>query len=363
MLEQEESAKDLLDRLYNLFVPSDNDAQSEPLQRLIDFLNTSSQVIDHLQVEDTAEENQTESIFSGKSVLATIAQLINCALDNPEMLAQRYAAFSHHILEIVRGRSSLEPDPGDRRFRDPLWKESFFLRALVQIYLTWQQELQLWLCAQPLTQADKMRAEFILRQLVAALAPSNFPLNPSALKRAEKTQGKSFVAGIINWLQDVNFNHCMPQQIKRDAYTLGKDLAATNGSVVYRNDLLELIQYQPQTAKVHRKPILLIPPQINKYYIFDLSPKNSLLGYLVQQGLQMFVVSWRNPHATNGNWSLETYLMALLEAILAIQEICRSKKIGIISACAGGLTTQVLVGYLAKVKKLVWIIKPFSSPH
>jgi polyhydroxyalkanoate synthase len=268
MLDQENAAKDVLDIIYELFL-NNNGTQNkpEPLQRLIDFLEQSSQLIDEIDFVEEPEQFATDSAISGKSIFYTIKVIINSALKNPDLLAQRYSAFAMALLEIFQQQSNLQPDSADRRFRDPLWQNSYFLRAILQIYLAWKNELQQWLDVQPLTVADKQRVQFIINQLIAALAPSNLPVNPVALKRAEKTQGKSMVAGLINWVQDVCFNRAMPKQIKADAYEVGKDLAITPGAVVYRNEVLELIQYQPQTNKVHRKPILLIPPQINKFYI------------------------------------------------------------------------------------------------
>lgn len=352
MLDQEDTEKDVLDVVCELFLQQGDGARHDPLQRLIDFLEQSKDVIDQISLmEKSAGSATDESTLTGKSVVETLKLIINSAIKNPDLLADRYAAFSVALLEIFQQTSRIQPDPSDRRFRDSLWQDSVFLRSLLQIYLAWKQELQNWLDAQPLEDDDKKRMQFIIDQLVSALAPCNFPFNPVALKRAEKTQGKSMVAGVVNWVQDVCFNQAMPKQIKDNAYTLGKDLAITPGDVVYRNEVLELIQYKLQTNKVHRKPVLLIPPQINKYYIFDLTPKNSVLNYLVQQGLQMFVVSWRNPRKTEGDWSLETYIKALLEVLQVMRTICRCKKIGVISGCAGGLTTQALLGYLAKVKK------------
>jgi len=349
MLGQENTEKDVLDFIYDIFLPKDGNARSEPLQRLIDFLEQSKDVIDQFSLLNAS--SVPESPIANKSVIDTFKLIINAAINNPDALAQRYASFSVALLKIFQQNSDVEPDPSDRRFRDALWKDSVFLRSLLQIYLVWKKEVEQWLDEQALADDDKKRVQFIVNQWVSTLAPCNLPINPAAVKRAEKTQGKSMVSGLINWVQDVCFNQAMPKQVKENAYTLGKDLAITPGDVVYRNDVLELIQYKPQTAKVHRKPVLLIPPQINKYYIFDLTPKNSVLNYLVQQGLQMFVISWRNPNKTEGNWNLETYIKALLEALQVMQAICRCKKIGVISGCAGGLTTQALLGYLAKVKK------------
>jgi polyhydroxyalkanoate synthase subunit PhaC len=183
----------------------------------------------------------------------------------------------------------------------------------------------------------------------AAGAPSNLPLNPAALRRADSTQGKSVIAGLRHWIDDVINNRAMPRQVCPTAYKVGEDLALTPGAVVYRNDLLELIQYAPQTTNVRRRPVLLIPPQINKFYVFDLKPERSLIGHLIRAGLQMFVLSWRNPSRAEPNWGLDRYIESTIQAMDVIRVITCSRTAGIISACAGGYTATALLGYLAEV--------------
>lgn len=285
----------------------------------------------------------------GKGVLETFGLILTMALDHPDKLADQLASFATLTLDILRQTADPppEPTPRDRRFRDPLWQESPVLRGLMQVYLAWQQHLQAWLNAHDLSPMDKLRVQFMLDQVVAAFSPSNLPLHPAALKRAETTGGQSAVSGLKNFVGDVQFNRGMPRQIRSDAYVVGATLATTPGSVVYRNDQLELIQYQPQTAKVHAIPVLLIPPQINKFYAFDLKPANSMLGFLVRQGFQVFAISWLNPDARAAAWGLETYLVAVLAAIQATRSITGADGVNVISACAGGLTTMALLGHLA----------------
>lgn len=285
----------------------------------------------------------------GKGFLDTFALILTLALDKPDLLSEHLFRFATVALDILRqrGEDLPQPDPRDRRFRDPLWQESPVLRGLMQLYLAWGQHLQGWVDDLPLEAADRLRVQFVLDQLKAAFAPSNLPLHPAALKRAQATGGKSTVAGLKNFFGDVALNRGMPRQIRPGAFRLGETLAVTPGAVVFRNAQLELIQYAPQTPRVRARPVLLIPPQINKYYAFDLKPANSVLGWLVRQGFQVFTLSWRNPEAEAADWGIETYLAATLDAMAAIRAITGAGQVNLVSACAGGLTAMSLIGHLA----------------
>jgi polyhydroxyalkanoate synthase subunit PhaC len=289
------------------------------------------------------------SAFHGKGILETIQLILARAIGQPERLAEHYAAFAGEALKIFNNTSDLRPDPGDRRFKDGLWNDSTLHRILVQLYLAWRYSMQGWLAEQSLDERDRKRIGFIFEQIIAALAPSNLPLNPAALKRARDTDGESVVNGVRNWLGDLIANRGMPRQVRPDAYAVGRDLGTTPGAVIFRNAQLELIQYQPQTELVHRRPVLLIPPQINKYYVFDLRPKNSMIGHLIKNGVQMFTLSWRNPSAAESQWDLDTYVAATLDAIEVIRATTKSRKVGLISGCAGGLTAMAVLGYLAEI--------------
>ncbi|RDH84489.1 MAG: class II poly(R)-hydroxyalkanoic acid synthase [endosymbiont of Galathealinum brachiosum] len=329
------------------------EGQKQALGKVTHILDVASQLIDHIDSENDRDKQQPDSNINGKSVLETLQLLFQAALTKPDVLAKHYCEFATSVLDVLSQQSELEPEPADRRFKDDLWHESIFLNSLMKIYLAWDQQINSWISEQSFSSADERRVQFIFNQIIYAFSPSNLPVNPSALKRAEKTEGRSAVKGLLNWVKDSCFNQSMPRQIRDDAFKVGKNLATTPGQVVFRNKLLELIQYQPQTPYVHRRPVLLVPPQINKYYIFDLKQKNSVLGYLLKQNLQMFVISWRNPGKSESHWGLDEYVVALLEAIEVMRVITKSRTVGLISACAGCLTTSALLGYLAETKNPV----------
>jgi len=286
----------------------------------------------------------------GKGFGDIFALILTLALERPELVAKHASEFAKTVLDILLQELDPAPQPDelDRRFRDPLWQQSPVLRGLLQIYLCWGNSLQGWVDELNLEPADQQRIQFVLRQLRAALSPSNLPIHPSALKRAEKSGGMSAVAALKNFVRDIQENRGMPRQVKPGYFQLGRNLATTAGTVVFRNDLLELIQYTPTTAGTYRRPVCLVPPQINKYYAFDLKPANSLLGHLVGQGFQVFTISWKNPDRRAAHWGIEHYVAALIQAISAICDITRSDQVNLISACAGGLTAMALLGHLGR---------------
>jgi len=286
-----------------------------------------------------------------RGLLAALQLIVAQALVDPLVFAKHYAAFAAEALKILEGSSTLEPIADDFRFKDSLWRDSTLLRTMVQLYLALDRSLRAWLDEVPITNEDRRRLAFLIEQAIAGLAPSNLPLNPTALKRAESTGGASLVSGLRHWIDDALNNRFMPRQIRPGAYWIGRELALTPGAVVYRDDVLELIQYAPQTPNVRRRPVLLLPPQINKYYVFDLKPQNSMIGHLLKAGLQIFVISWRNPTKEQAHWSLDTYVRSSLDAMHAMCSITKSRTLGVISACAGGLTAMALLGYLAETGK------------
>jgi polyhydroxyalkanoate synthase subunit PhaC len=327
---------------------SDSSAVAKPLLFLID---TAAKHLDNLRamvVDDAAQaEADPETGINGKGFIATIKLLIAHVLQTPDSVARHYAHFAGEALRIFEGTADFGPVPGDFRFKDRLWTESDFFRIVLQLYLSLGRSVQSWLDEQPLDPNDKRRIHFVFEQLIAAIAPSNLPLNPSALRRANATEGRSMVDGVRHLVDDVLHNRAMPRQISPHAYIVGKDFALTPGAVVHRNDQLELIQYAPQTDRVRRRPVLLIPAQINKYYCFDLRPQNSFVAHAVRSGVQLFILSWRNPTAAHAHWNLDTYVRATLEAMDVVSAVTRSRTMGMISACAGGLTAMAVMGYLA----------------
>lgn len=318
-----------------------------PLEKAERLMRIASDLL-----SEPAPDAPNDTAAQGKGIAETLAHILSLALDNPDLLARHFSAFAAQATEILQQPDSvdLQPSPRDRRFRDPLWRQSPVLRGLMQLYLAWNTHVQNWLNAQEMDDQDRQRIEFFVMQMKAALSPTNLPLHPSAIKRAESSAGRSAVQGIKNFALDLQYNRGMPRQIKPGAYTLGETLAVTEGAVILRIEQLELIQYAPQTDQVHARPVLLIPPQINKYYAFDLKPQNSLLGYLVGQGFQVFTLSWKNPGPESADWGMEVYLAATLQAIHAMRATTGADKVNLISACAGGLTAVSLLGYLAETR-------------
>lgn len=328
---------------------------SAAFQRFLQILDDARQFLeftaDHGFQDRGEPDDRTDRAAApgirGEGFLHTIEQVIHAALSDPESLAEHYAKFARLALKALNGDAQ-EPEGRDRRFKDEMWRSNPFFRGILQLYTAWSESMQSWLDSRDFTDADRQRVQFLFNQLISALAPANLPIQPAALKRAETTNGRSFVIGIRQWVDDLLNNNGMPRQILPDAYVLGKDLGASPGAVVYRNSQLELIQYQPQADRVYRRPMLLIPPQINKFYVFDLRPSNSMIGYLLRNQIQVFAISWRNPSEADRAWGIDTYIESVLKAMDVVAEIARCSTLNILSACAGGLTAMVLLGYLAE---------------
>ena len=191
---------------------------------------------------------------------------------------------------------------------------------------------------------------FLLENVIQATAPSNVPLvNPASAKAAIDTAGLSLVRGGRQLAADLASAPRLPEMVDGSGFVLGDNIAATPGAVVFRNEVLELIQYAPQTDEVYEVPALVVPPTINKYYALDLAPDRSLVEFGVRQGRQMFLISWRNPDARHASWGLDTYVRGVLDALDAVEEITGSAQTVLGGACSGGILASVAAGYLAAV--------------
>jgi polyhydroxyalkanoate synthase len=252
------------------------------------------------------------------------------------------------LMQIWSGRSDLAPDPKDRRFQDPAWASNPFYKAWLQSYLAWGTWLDTTVGALNLERHTNARTTFLLGQIRDALAPTNFFWgNPAAVRRAFETGGASTLRGAANWLEDVAHHGGMPTQVDRRPFKVGENMAATPGAVVYRTDMFELLQYTPQTEQVYARPLLVVPPQVNRYYAVDLAPGRSLLEHLVRGGIQLFTIVWRNPGPEQRDWGFEAYARAILEATDVVRDITGSPDVNASGACAGGMTLTLLLGHLA----------------
>jgi len=270
-----------------------------------------------------------------KDVTGSLRSLLGELAKHPGRAGASLGHLAASATDVVRGRSSVLPEPKDRRFLDEAWSENALYRRLLQLYLMAGVELEQWLSGTALSTIDRERARFMLSLVYDAAAPSNLPLNPTAVKRFIDTGGASAVTGFRQFFADLRRNGGLPSQVDAEAFEVGGNLATTPGSVVYRDDVLELIQYAPRTPMVHERPLVILPPQINKYYVFDLAPEKSVVAYALDHGQQVFVVSWRNPTADHRDWDLGTYLRSAESALEAARVITGSD-VNLLGACSGG---------------------------
>ncbi|MGP0171832.1 class II poly(R)-hydroxyalkanoic acid synthase [Pseudomonas sp. NCHU5208] len=283
----------------------------------------------------------------GKDLLTSARMVLAQALKQPFHSVKHVAHFGLELKNVLLGQSELTPEEGDRRFSDPAWSQNPLYRRYLQTYLAWRKELHDWIEHSSLSEQDASRGHFVINLMTEAMAPSNSMANPAAVKRFFETGGKSLLDGLSHLAKDLVHNGGMPSQVNMEAFEVGKNLATTDGAVVFRNDVLELIQYQPITESVHERPLLVVPPQINKFYVFDLSPEKSLARFLLRSQVQTFIVSWRNPTKAQREWGLSTYIEALKEVIDVVCAITGSKDVNMLGACSGGLTTASLLGHYA----------------
>ena len=269
------------------------------------------------------------------------------ALRHPAVVARESAAFYAQLAKIiVRGDGEEETLSTDARFSDSAWQKNGLYRRLLPAYQAWAQSLQNFVDQAGLDPKETGRAKFLVSQVTEAFAPTNFLLgNPAALKRAIDSGGKSLLSGYQNWLSDVTARRPVPSQVDTRPFKVGDNLAATPGDVVMRTELFELLQYAPQTDKVHERPILVIPSIINKYYAFDLAPGRSILEYLVQNGFTVFVMVYRNPGKAHDSWGMDTYMNGMDEALDAVQNISGCQDPNVLAVCGAAPLAVTVAGY------------------
>ena len=237
--------------------------------------------------------------------------------------------------------------PGDRRFKAAAWREQPYFAWLRQAYLLYAEYLAAVTALTPLPEQERRRWQFALRHWLDAIAPSNFPAtNPEVIERALETGGASLVAGLQNLAADaVRGRITMTDE---SAFGVGRNIAITAGSVVYRNDLIEVLQYAPTTPTVHRRPLLVVPPCINKYYILDLTPANSFVRHAVDQGHTTFMISWRNIPPELGHLTWDDYLeQGVLAALRVASQVSGSATVNTVGFCVGGTILACALAVLA----------------
>ncbi|QOZ37152.1 alpha/beta fold hydrolase [Bradyrhizobium sp. CCBAU 53421] len=297
--------------------------------------------------------------IQGQDLVEGAGILFKAVINEPKVATEQWLSFVSELGSIAAGKSERAPKAGDKRFADPTWKESSLHSGLLKAYLAWGEAVNGLVDKTSLSDIDKQRAHLITDILIDAVAPTNTMLtNPAAVRKFIDTGGQSLWSGLKNYIGDLTQNRGMPSMVDMNAFKVGENLATTPGAVIFRNELLELIQYTPTTPTVRKRPLLITPPQINKYYALDLSPDKSMVRFLLESGIQVFAVSWRNPTAAHRDWGLDTYVAALDEAVDAAREISGSEDISMMGSCSGGITSTAYFATLGsaaekKIKNLV----------
>jgi polyhydroxyalkanoate synthase len=281
---------------------------------------------------------------SAADLAASIGNFYAKAFTQPMTALGGSLAASQEMFRSLTGRSEIEPEKGDKRFKDPVWTSNPGYRLLMQSYLAWSGAIHKWVEGLDVPDRDRLRAKLLANLAIDALAPTNaLVTNPTAMKATLDAGGKNLVAGLQHFMHDMVANNGLPSMVDKSKFRVGQNLAASEGKVVYREDHLELIQYAQKTDQVYKVPVFIVPPQINKFYVWDLAPGRSIVEYLVGQGHQVFVVSWRNPTEAEAAWDLESYVLALDRATAAACEISGSDTLNLVGACSGGITAALLI--------------------
>jgi polyhydroxyalkanoate synthase len=266
----------------------------------------------------------------------------------PRVTLRRVGSLGAEVRRIAIGTSTLAPSKRDRRFLDEAWSENPVLRRLLQVYLASAQTAEHLVGDAELEWRDEQRMRFLTDNMIEACAPSNVPLvNPISAKAAIDSAGLNLVRGGSHLVRDLASSPRIPEMVDGSAFEVGRNIAATPGAVVLRTEVFELIQYTPQTEQVREVPMLIVPPTINKYYALDLAPGRSLVEFLVREGQQVFVMSWRNPDARHAAWNFDTYVRAILDAMDAVERISGVERTVLTGVCSGGILAGMTAAYLA----------------
>jgi polyhydroxyalkanoate synthase len=294
----------------------------------------------------------TEAFFElGARLMADPAKLVEAQL----AFWQSQALLWERMLKRAQGEEVeplIQPDRGDRRFKDQAWDDELLFDYLKQSYLLsakWMRGLVDEVEDQE--PETKERIAFFTRQFISAMSPTNFAAtNPTVLEKARQTGGQNLMEGLKHLLDDLERGEGRLKitMVDEDAFVVGENVAQSEGQVVFQNDLIQLIQYAPGTETVFKRPLLLVPPWINKFYILDLQPKNSFVKHAVDQGHTVFIISWANPSQAHADKSFDDYLIeGPLAAMKAIEEATGESEINILGFCIGGILVSTLLSHLA----------------
>jgi len=312
----------------------------------------------HRKAADPSLHGPSGDVYM-KAAAAYVAEM----MQNPSKILEHQINYwgktLKHYVEaqqvLAKGELKAPPDPTpkDRRFSNPLWETHPFFNYLKQQYMLNAEAITEAVSGlETLDPADRKRVEYFSRQIIDMFSPTNFlGTNPDALEKAVATDGESLVQGLENLVRDIEANEgdLLVTLADREAFKVGGNIATTPGSVVYRNKMFELIQYTPTTETVHQTPLLVFPPWINKFYILDLKPQNSLIKWIVDQGYTLFVVSWVNPDASYADVGIDDYIRdGYIRAMAEVRRITGEKQINCVGYCIAGTTLALTLAHLHK---------------
>lgn len=351
--------------MFKLFMPPIQNS-GDSAERIASVMDHSRRMVNDFWANQTKQVTGADFQFfdpfaAGRAFMQLGAQM----MANPqkyEFMMQQAAQQNYQLMQSMFERMSggqaepvISPDYGDRRFSDPAWSENLVSDFIKQSYLITSKFMtDIVHDLEGLDPESHAKAKFYTRQFVNSISPSNFAsTNPLVMQKVQETGGDCLITGMENLLRDLDRGHgkLKISTSDDDAFKVGENIASTKGKVVYQNDLIQLIQYAPTTKTVHRRPILFVPPWINKFYVLDLQKKNSLIKWTVDQGHTVFVISWVNPRKDLAHKSFEHYMTeGPLAAMDAIQEATGEKEVNLLGFCIGGILSVATLAYMAAKK-------------
>ncbi len=334
------------------------DRLTENLARMEGLSQRLSAALAHKKQADPSLSGPGQDVYV-KAAAALMAEMMQNPAKMLEHQINYWGKTLKHYVEaqqtLAKGEFKAPPDdtPSDKRFSNPLWETHPFFNYVKQQYQLNAEAMTGAVAGlETLEATDKKRVEYFTRQIIDMFSPTNFlGTNPDALEKAVATDGASLVQGLENLVRDIEANNgeLLVTLADREAFELGRNIATTPGAVVYRNRLMELIQYAPSTEKVHATPLLIFPPWINKFYILDLKPQNSLIKWIVDQGFTLFVVSWVNPDETFADVALDDYIRdGYLRGMAEVRRITGQDQINTVGYCIAGTTLALTLAHLQK---------------
>lgn len=347
----------------NQEVPNINESMSDMMDMAFKATEQFSQILEQVTSRSTSEDDPAATVMNDFN--EAFSEFSSKLMQNPSLIINQQMAlmqnqmklWQHTALKFAGQETApiIEPDAHDRRFRDEEWSSNIIYDYLKQFYLLQSKAANDMIdSVDDLSSTTKNKVDFLLRQYINALSPSNFSgTNPEVVRKTLETGGANLISGMEQMASDLkdSFGGLNIAMSDTSAFKVGRNIATTEGQVVYQNDLMQLIQYTPTTDKTFKRPLLVIPPFINKYYILDLREKNSYLKWLVEQGHTVFCISWVNPGPSLRNKEFKDYMHeGPLAALDTIGKITGEKDVNAIGYCLGGTLLAATQAYMKKKK-------------